>query len=421
MKKIISFAMMCMFIVSMHSTMSVYANSESESVLDKASDVGYSSLDRSKYATFDIIYRDIMTGKKLKVSPNPYHQIHVPEHSGLSVSAEDFEGYEFVYSTYLLGQDLFNEPGGRDISIPREDVLRAGSGVVFFFYKPTLIKRFTAILEYEDGRRIVTQSQISPDERMILFPGLPSDWQSYSVIDGNTGIFYESIEDGGVYTTKIRDKRYKAPARERKTIQAILSIDGEEDISTTITLDFGDQFSFPGYDDEIYEALEGSISLDYNNVEDGHTYILKVRRRVSQDSPNKNKPIDIYRMYHSGRKIHFYTRNKSEVDMLKSKSEWRYEGIAFSVSEHQGDPVYRLFNPRLGVYFYTKNQDEYKILASRGWKQEGIAYRSSGNIPVYRLYNKYVDRYIYTRNTSEYQSLSINGWRKEGIAWYAEK
>ena len=79
--------------------------------------------------------------------------------------------------------------------------------------------------------------------------------------------------------------------------------------------------------------------------------------------------------------------------------------------------VYRLYHPDLRVHLYTKDTNEYKVLASRGWKQEGVAYYSYGSIPVYRLYHPGLKKHLYTKDTNEYKVLAERGWLQEGVAW----
>ncbi|MGZ7196645.1 hypothetical protein ACXWOC_10695, partial [Streptococcus pyogenes] len=68
-----------------------------------------------------------------------------------------------------------------------------------------------------------------------------------------------------------------------------------------------------------------------------------------------------------------------------------------------------------------KDSNEYNILASRGWKQEGLAFQSHGAIPIYRLYNPSIKRHLYTKDSNEYKVLANRGWKQEGVAFYAEQ
>ena len=83
-------------------------------------------------------------------------------------------------------------------------------------------------------------------------------------------------------------------------------------------------------------------------------------------------------------------------------------------------PVYRLYQPDLKVHLYTKDTNEYKVLATRGWKQEGVAYRSFGSVPVYRLYHAGIRKHLYTKDANEYKVLATRGWLQEGVSWYSQ-
>lgn len=100
---------------------------------------------------------------------------------------------------------------------------------------------------------------------------------------------------------------------------------------------------------------------------------------------------------------------------------WSYEGEAWKTTTTKGEPVYRLYHPTLRVHLYTKDANEYQVLATRGWRQEGIAYRSSGQVAVYRLYHSGIKKHHYTKDVNEYNTLAKRGWKQEGVAWYSEK
>lgn len=127
----------------------------------------------------------------------------------------------------------------------------------------------------------------------------------------------------------------------------------------------------------------------------------------------------VYRLYHAGKKAYLYTTHTSERDTLKRRG-WKYEGVAWKTETEKGVPVYRLYHPKKKVHFYTRNVSEYQLLASRGWNKEGIAYRSYGSVPIYRLYHTGQKKYFYTRSTKECKILSKRGWKYEGVAWHSQ-
>lgn len=134
---------------------------------------------------------------------------------------------------------------------------------------------------------------------------------------------------------------------------------------------------------------------------------------------DKTSQLKVYRLYHAGLQVHLYTTDTNEVTVLQGRG-WKYEGISWKSERQQGENVYRLYNPALKVHLYTKDANEYRVLAGRGWKQEGVAYRSYGTVPVYRLYHAGLKKHLYTKDLNEYTVLAGRGWKQEGIAWYSQ-
>ena len=125
----------------------------------------------------------------------------------------------------------------------------------------------------------------------------------------------------------------------------------------------------------------------------------------------------LYRLYHSGLKVHLFTKDTNEYKVLGQRG-WTQEGLAWNTADDKGEIVYRLYHPGLRVHLYTKDTNEYKVLGQRGWRQEGPAYRSYGELPIYRLYHQGMKKHLYTRDAYEYKVLGTRGWRQEGIAFY---
>lgn len=126
----------------------------------------------------------------------------------------------------------------------------------------------------------------------------------------------------------------------------------------------------------------------------------------------------LYRLYHDGLKVHLYTMDKNEYSTLATRG-WRQEGVAWITAYNQGEPVYRLYHSGIRVHLYTKDANEYNVLGNRGWRQEGKAYYSAGEIPIYRLYHSGLKRHLYTKDVNEYDVLGQRGWKQEGVALYA--
>ncbi|HFU4000692.1 TPA: hypothetical protein ACGO3D_000789 [Streptococcus suis] len=128
----------------------------------------------------------------------------------------------------------------------------------------------------------------------------------------------------------------------------------------------------------------------------------------------------VYRLYNAGLKVHLYTTDFNEYNVLAERG-WSPEGVAFK-SAKEGTPVYRLYNADLKVHLYTTDANEYEVLGGRGWNKEGVAFNSvKEGTPVYRLYNEGLKKHLYTTDANEYEVLATRGWKKEGVAFYSAK
>ncbi|HEM5070356.1 TPA: hypothetical protein U1344_000735 [Streptococcus suis] len=128
----------------------------------------------------------------------------------------------------------------------------------------------------------------------------------------------------------------------------------------------------------------------------------------------------VYRLYNSGLKVHLYTTDVNEYNVLAARG-WSQEGVAFK-SAKEGTPVYRLYNEGLKVHLYTTDANEYEVLGGRGWRKEGVAFNSvKEGTPVYRLYNEGLKKHLYTTDANENEVLATRGWKKEGVAFYSAK
>lgn len=125
----------------------------------------------------------------------------------------------------------------------------------------------------------------------------------------------------------------------------------------------------------------------------------------------------LYRLYNPGLKVHLYTKDTNEYNVLAGRG-WKQEGEAWRVVSSQAESVYRLYHSGLKVHLYTKDVNEYNVLANRGWKQEGVSFQSYGGLPIYRLYHPGLKVHLYTKDKNEYNVLANRGWRQEGIAFY---
>lgn len=131
--------------------------------------------------------------------------------------------------------------------------------------------------------------------------------------------------------------------------------------------------------------------------------------------------VPMFRLYNPNSGEHFYTRDVSERDDLKTIG-WTYEGEGWTAPEDSGTPVYRLYNPNAGDHHYTTDENERNSLISLGWNDEGIGWYSDDEkfIPIYREYNPnaVTGTHNYTTSKSEHDNLVSLGWKDEGIGWY---
>lgn len=176
----------------------------------------------------------------------------------------------------------------------------------------------------------------------------------------------------------------------------------------------------PGLSSSTSQTTSPSSTAPSSSTQTGSAF-----RRASSAPKNQPKVKDevanavtsVYRLYHPGLQVHLYTKDLNEYKVLGTRG-WIQEGEAWKIATQQGEPVYRLYHPGLRIHLYTKDTNEYKVLGTRGWIQEGEAYRSYGNLPIYRLYHPGVRRHLYTKDVNEYKVLGTRGWIQEGVAFY---
>lgn len=156
-------------------------------------------------------------------------------------------------------------------------------------------------------------------------------------------------------------------------------------------------------------SLESTVSKDVESEP-------QVTEEAVKESVS-SKTASLYRLYHPGLRVHLYTKDTYEYNVLGGRG-WYQEGVSWETSLAQGEKVYRLFHPGMRVHLYTKDLHEYTLLGNRGWRQEGEAFRSYGQMPIYRLYHAGLQRHLYTSDMREYQILGGRGWHQEGIAFY---
>ncbi|WP_200849523.1 calcium-binding protein [Enterococcus sp. CSURQ0835] len=133
----------------------------------------------------------------------------------------------------------------------------------------------------------------------------------------------------------------------------------------------------------------------------------------------KGEAAELLRLYNPNTGHHHYTESGDEKGVLVSKG-WHDEGLAWRTPD-KGQEVYRMYNPNNGDHHYTVNGHEKNMLVDKGWHYEGVAFQSGGDVPVYRVYNPNAKQgmHHYTLNPLERNLLVSKGWRDEGVAFQA--
>lgn len=140
------------------------------------------------------------------------------------------------------------------------------------------------------------------------------------------------------------------------------------------------------------------------------------KRPTGKESGAKGGPV--YRLYNPGNGDHFYTVDKNEYEKLATKG-WKQEGVAWN-APNSGKKTYRLYNASSGQHIWTVSLHEAQTLWDLGWEFEGVTWYSSGNKAVWRLYNPGGDgQHLYTTSNDEQASCVRAGWRQEGIGFDA--
>ncbi|WP_236023852.1 phosphatase PAP2 family protein [Bifidobacterium miconis] len=139
---------------------------------------------------------------------------------------------------------------------------------------------------------------------------------------------------------------------------------------------------------------------------------------VSED----DNAVPVYRLYDPSTGLHVYTSDENEKNVLSTKRGWKNEGVVFKAAKKSDDttPVYRLYNSKNQRHVLSSDENEIKVLTTkRGWKNEGIAWYQSdkGTVSVYRMYSPKKGEHLYTTDANEYKVNASKGWNQEGVAW----
>jgi hypothetical protein len=136
-----------------------------------------------------------------------------------------------------------------------------------------------------------------------------------------------------------------------------------------------------------------------------------------------------YRLYHEGTKEHLFTTDKNEYDTLGTRG-WTQEGIAYRMltSGIYGGvitvPLFRVYHPGILQHHWTTDLNEAIVLSgTTSWFYEIITgyilpTQAPGTVPLYRLSLPSPPLHHLTVDQNEYDTLGTRGWIKEGIMGY---
>jgi ELWxxDGT repeat protein len=140
-------------------------------------------------------------------------------------------------------------------------------------------------------------------------------------------------------------------------------------------------------------------------------------------------PVTQYRLYHDGTKEHLYTTDLNEYNVLGTRG-WTQEGVAYRMLTngiYQGVatiPLFRLYHPGIQQHHWTTDSNEATTLGSNpAWFYEGtIGYllptQVPGSVALYRMALANPPIHLWTTDQNEYDTLATRGWTKEGIVGY---
>lgn len=152
------------------------------------------------------------------------------------------------------------------------------------------------------------------------------------------------------------------------------------------------------------------FSLSFSNV-------IKAEEKEPEE-------VKIYRLYNYSIGEHFYTADKREMKTLRKLGVCEVEGVAW-IAPSEGNPVYRFVDPKSGAHAYSEFSYDRRMFEDAGWKCEGIAWYSGGDVPVYKIYYKYfidghyngVNGIQYDNNNKQYNPKDKFGGENMGVAW----
>lgn len=124
------------------------------------------------------------------------------------------------------------------------------------------------------------------------------------------------------------------------------------------------------------------------------------------------------RYYNKNTNRYLFTINAPEIEKLKGMPQFENQGVALQTAS-KGTKMYRFYHQATGRYVFTGKQSEMEQMKKNGWRYEGFAFYSGGNVPVYRLYHPKTAQHFYTVSSSEITEFVGKGWQNEGVGFYS--
>jgi hypothetical protein len=206
------------------------------------------------------------------------------------------------------------------------------------------------------------------------------------------------------------------------------------DVSGTATIPAGytvKVIPFPVFGDTLIEGAE-SIGVRVSEVTGATVGVAgALATIVDDDSPAAAQEIATYRLYNTDTAEHLYTTDLNEYAVLGTRG-WIQEGNAWRMFRTTGTvgggytmPLFRLYHIGTGQHLWTTDANEARVLGvTRDWQYEGVtAYLAppvAGTVPLYRMALPSPPVHLWTIDENEYRTLqgSTPPWIPEGIIGY---
>jgi RHS repeat-associated protein len=138
--------------------------------------------------------------------------------------------------------------------------------------------------------------------------------------------------------------------------------------------------------------------------------------------------VPFYRLYKSSIHDHFYTTIPSQRDIAVANSGYTYEKIEGYISDRKYDdanciPIFRLYHSGGNVHFYTSDSAQKDTAIVNGYLYEGIVGFISSEaeealIPLFYLQNQSLTDNFYTISRFEADNAVVQGFSDNGVIGY---